>query len=1442
MGLTPCNRPLAALSALFVLLALGACRGDNPAPPPAATADASTATPAATPSPTPKPMPTLVAETPSEDPGEFTSVSAGRSHTCGVKTDGQVVCWGDARFGPATPPHGSFVSVSAGLHHTCGVKTDGQVVCWGDDLGGAVALPGGSFVSVSAGWLRTCGVKTDGQVACWGIGVSGENTPPEGSFVSVSAGGEHTCGVRTDGSVTCWGYDEDGQATPPQGEFASVSAGWFHTCGVKTDGPAVCWGDHESGAATPPEGSFVSVSAGAFHTCGVKADGEVVCWGANVDLWGHYAGQSSPPNGPFASVSAGLSHTCGIRTDGSVRCWGSNEQGESMPPGPSWKQVLGDLSTSEQDCIRSKLGQVTLDSMLDQPILAETLNEGGLQQSEALAIGCLASSTIDALVVPHLLRLLAASLPSADGACLRELVADADIVTVFAATLPNASDRAMEVAEQFAHGVETCQPRVSWLWERPIDSTRPVIASPTVGDGIVFAGSYDGRVFALDTATGELLWSYETGGDGNPPPMESGGWLWFESLDLHVFDPYSGELLLKGPYGGFGGPTVSDGAVFWIEPDPFHGFDVHSVALDTGELLWTAELPWRGDVRAVAPVVAGDWVYVLDQSEIYALNGHTGELIWSFDTRSTPSAPSIFQGTVYLTSLDTAYALDGSTGDVLWSLDLIEWAFMEQYPPPSHDLPSVVEGGVWYLPTLDGLYAIVALTGERLWYGEPPEAGSLAVADGMVFGSSLRGSYALDATTGEVVWRRGLRFSWPQVADGVLYGVAVSGDLVAIQASSGELLGRIELGYNHWRRPYALSDGVVYVAYDFGEGDRGIWALTVTALPTRELNCASGASNCPTISKLEAGEALPAPSSVAIGEYIVLNVDVFDVAGDKIDLTSLPDRAVIAWYVMSDANAAARQQEADAAVKAERASPEDSPASPLRSVEGYPTIIGYTAPLAAGGTTVTIRAVVDSESCPGGGSTANAATRWDGPCTAAFSFKVPHTCDTGPAVPNAAANSGLVRDCEGLLALRERLQGDGTVRSEGAVELNWNVELAMTSWTGVTVGGSPARVTKLRLANSGLTGELLGWMGNLTALTELRLNGNRLTGMVPSKLGQLARLTHLYLAGNRLEGCLPSIWEDVVNSDLATLGLEYCDPPILTWGRKPLEGGKTYRFNESYVDSGFILFDVPEGVTIELSVDDVDCLPDMPFECPGAVVRFKDVKTGSELFYDPVRDKELTYPRRYIAPPSGSEQGDASSVDIDKAFDELLASLWFGPDCAGARASDALLRDCEALLALKAMLAGDGTLNWSAALAMTHWEGVTVGGSPERVTKLRLASAGLTGQVSGLMGNLTELTELHLNGNRLTGRLPSKLGQLTNLTRVYLAGNSFTGCVPPLLRTVTNNDIARLALTDCPAPIDISNNAPLLTGGTYKFLWREDGPPFIFDVPAGLTLEVDGYL
>ena len=265
--------------------------------------------------------------------GCFVQVSAGGSHSCAIRTDGMVTCWGRVVRG-AEPPPGRFTQISAAHRHTCGVRDNGTVACWGSDARGQSSAPAGNFTQVSVGFEHTCGVRDDGIVACWGSnednrgGHAGQAMPPDGRFIQVSAGLHHTCGLRVDNTIACWGWDVLGQASPAPGQFIHVDAGGHFTCGARDDATVVCWGSNERGAATPPEVRADRLSAGLTHACAIREGGVGArCWGSDA------YGQASLRNaGRFVQVSAGYNHTCGVTDDGAIKCHGSDDAGQSSPP------------------------------------------------------------------------------------------------------------------------------------------------------------------------------------------------------------------------------------------------------------------------------------------------------------------------------------------------------------------------------------------------------------------------------------------------------------------------------------------------------------------------------------------------------------------------------------------------------------------------------------------------------------------------------------------------------------------------------------------------------------------------------------------------------------------------------------------------------------------------------------------------------------------------------------------------------------------------------------------------------------------------------------------------------------------------------------------------------------------------------------------------------
>ena len=118
-------------------------------------------------------------------------------------------------------------------------------------------------------------------------------------------------------------------------------------------------------------------------------------------------------------------------------------------------------------------------------------------------------------------------------------------------------------------------------------------------------------------------------------------------------------------------------------------------------------------------------------------------------------------------------------------------------------------------------------------------------------------------------------------------------------------------------------------------------------------------------------------------------------------------------------------------------------------------------------------------------------------------------CAKGAAVPDPNRNEKLDRDCSLLLDAAYILGADPS--------LNWSADVPMEEWEGVTLDGSPLRVTDLRLADRGLSGEMPRELDYLSELRQLIMTGNRLNGSIPS-LSNLRQLEHLELGSNRLSG------------------------------------------------------------------------------------------------------------------------------------------------------------------------------------------------------------------------------------------------------------------------------------------------------------------------------------
>ena len=306
----------------------------------------------------------LPSSTFSSSASKYQAVDAGKNHTCGIKLDNPLECWGDNTQGQTDAPEGQFLSVSAGGVYSCGIDFEDQLACWGHVA--ILPQPDGAYTNVAVGDEHTCAitvaVNNKNLISCWGLRNNDGRTANQEQEVDtpwtlISAGSNYNCALYRDygnssADLSCWGKDSD-IYKPRDNRWNShnveaLSAGGTHLCALQTDASVHCRGNDVHGQTTEipsaqDEGApadfytYSGISAGGRHTCGLRTDGNIRCWGDNL------RGQATPPGGndelraseedvgDFAAVSAGDSHTCGLRRDGTVVCWGLNDHGQATP-------------------------------------------------------------------------------------------------------------------------------------------------------------------------------------------------------------------------------------------------------------------------------------------------------------------------------------------------------------------------------------------------------------------------------------------------------------------------------------------------------------------------------------------------------------------------------------------------------------------------------------------------------------------------------------------------------------------------------------------------------------------------------------------------------------------------------------------------------------------------------------------------------------------------------------------------------------------------------------------------------------------------------------------------------------------------------------------------------------------------------------------------------
>ncbi|MCB9885922.1 MAG: hypothetical protein H6838_10535 [Planctomycetes bacterium] len=284
----------------------------------------------------------------------YSSISAGYFHAAAVRSDGQLVLWGNNYWGqcnaPALPPGMHYLQVSAAARHTLALRSDGAVLAFGDNSYGQCNVPslpqGVTYVEVAAGgtppipwneWQHSAARRSDGKVVAWGDNSRSQcnaPSPPAGlDYVDVACGYSHWLALLGDGTVTAWGDNSYGAcdvpALPPGVGYVEIEP----YAARRSDGAIVTWGNDPLFLTVPqlPNNvTYVELAMGNRHVLARRSDGQVIAWGDNSH--GECLVPSLPPNVTFVEVAASGAVSMARRSDGDVVVWGDNSYGQCSVP------------------------------------------------------------------------------------------------------------------------------------------------------------------------------------------------------------------------------------------------------------------------------------------------------------------------------------------------------------------------------------------------------------------------------------------------------------------------------------------------------------------------------------------------------------------------------------------------------------------------------------------------------------------------------------------------------------------------------------------------------------------------------------------------------------------------------------------------------------------------------------------------------------------------------------------------------------------------------------------------------------------------------------------------------------------------------------------------------------------------------------------------------
>ena len=342
---------------------------------------------------------------------------------------------------------------------------------------------------------------------------------------------------------------------------------------------------------------------------------------------------------------------------------------------------------------------------------------------------------------------------------------------------------------------------------------RYVTAPPVGADGKIFLMDAEGRVAAMDARSGAQLWRTSTNpGDNKRDRLGFGGGVAYADGKLYVSSGSREVLQMDAQSGAIGwrtrtseaihgAPTISGGRVFAVAIDN----TLHSFDMATGAPGWTYQALSESAriLSASSPAISGDTIVAaFGSGELVALRTANGNDLWTealsrasrtsalSEIRDIPGRPAIYQGDVFAVSHSGVFsATDLRTGQARWSLPVVGITA----PVPA--------GDVVYVVSKTGEVICASRENGQIFWMRDLNEGFDTKKKGGIFGIGGK------AKT-RPIW------SGPLLANDRLLIIGQTGELVALNAKTGEITKRVDIKGSSITSPIAMGDTVYVVTQE----------------------------------------------------------------------------------------------------------------------------------------------------------------------------------------------------------------------------------------------------------------------------------------------------------------------------------------------------------------------------------------------------------------------------------------------------------------------------------------------------------------------------------------------------------------------------------------------------------------------------------------------------